>query len=361
VWTVDLGSDAPVAVGGGIVVAARTDALAAFDADDGRLLWTHRYQGGGDPTGVAVYDDAVVLAEATSRTGTTLTGLGVDGTVRWTRPGPFSTVELLPDRPIEYSRPGAVTRLGVLDPTTGEVMGHESEAVGLATPDHYVTGRREGELSVFDLREGRWLDPAIGEFGLRTLAPVGDHLIGLTESSDIVVYDRDGRALDQRTFVSDAFGDFEGRAELVGEVPGTTIGIVASGSSIGFDTSAGSVDLVWEMSGRVGTPVETRIGPLSVARVADAMTGEINHAIVDVTTGKTLVVTDEGATHEAPPGIAADGYLMAPALGDPSRTISAYDFDGTRRWSVALESSADFRIDDETLFVIDSDRISARR
>lgn len=352
VWTVDLGADALVALGDGMVVAATAASVDAYSSDDGTPLWSHRYDADGRPVGVAVYDDVAIVVQATSRTVVTLTGLGADGSVVWSRPGPFSSIDLLPDRPVEYSRPAAVTRIGVLDPATGDAIGREVEGVELTPPDHYVIGRRDGELSVFDLRAGRWLAPSISEFGLRSLAPVDEYLLGLTESSDIIVYDQNRVALDQRAFVSDAFGDFNGRAELVGGVPGTGIGIVASGSSVGFDTSDGSIDVVWEVPGRVGTPVETRIGPVSVARVVDGRSGEVNHALVDVTDGRTLVVTDEGATREAPPTVAADGYVVAPAVGDLSRTISAHDFDGGQRWSLALEPGDDFRLVDGTLFVI---------
>jgi outer membrane protein assembly factor BamB len=357
VWTTDLGPDALVAFGGGMVVAAAPDSVAAYDADDGSPLWTYDHEDGGEPIGVAVYDDIVVVVEATSRTEVTLTGLGSDGSVSWSRSAPFATIDLLPDRPIEYSRPAAVTQVVPLDPTTGEGVGPVAESVDLTTPDHYVPGRRDGELSVFDLRAGRWLSPAIGEFGLRTLAPVGEYLVGLTRSSDIIVYDHDRVALDQRAFVSDAFGDFTGRAELVGGVPGTDIGIVASGSSVAFDTSDGKIDVVWEFPGRVGTPIETSVGPVSVARVVDGRTGEINHALVDVVSGETIVVTDEGATREAPPTVVADGYIVAPAVGDPSRTLAAYDLDGGQRWSLELAKGADYRVEDGTLFVTGADGV----
>jgi len=362
VWTIDFGPDALVAFGSGMVVAAAPDSVAAYDADDGSPLWTYDHEDGGKPIGVAVYDGIVVVVESTSRTDVTLTGLGADGSVSWSRPAPFATIDLLPDRPIEYSRPAAVTQVAPLDPTTGEVVGTVAETVDVTTPDHYVPGRRDGELSVFDLRAGRWLSPAIGEFGLRFLAPVGEHLVGLTQSSDIIVYDHDRVALDQRAFVSDAFGDFTGRAELVGGVPGTDIGIVASGSSVAFDTADGTIDVVWEFAGRVGTPTETSVGPVSVARVVDGRTGEINHALVDVMNGETIVVTDEGATREAPPTVAADGYIVAPAVGDPSRTLAAYDLDGGQRWSLELAPGADYRVEDGTLFVTRTDgAVSAYR
>lgn len=360
-WAVDVGADAAVvAAGGGMLVAATEEGLTAYDADDGARLWEHRTDGG-RPVGVAVYDEAVILVETTARTVATLTGLDREGNVAWSRSGPSLTVDLLPDRPVEHSRADAVARVGVLDPATGDVVGRPAEAVESATPEHYVVGRRDGELSVFDMRAGRWVDPAVGEFGLRTLVPVGEHVVALTDTSDIIVYDRTGKTLDQRTFVSDAFGDFTGRAELVGGVPGSDIGIVASGTSIGFDVSTGSIEVVWEVPGRVGTPVETLVGPVSVARVVDAETGEVDHSLVGAETGETMVVTDHGVTREAPPTIAANGYLAAPAVGDPSRLIAAHDFDGAQRWSLPLPAGAEYRLDDGALFVIDGQTVVAYR
>jgi hypothetical protein len=242
----------------------------------------------------------------------------------------------------------------VLDPLTGDEMGDAAEAVTMSTATPYVVSRVGDLFAVIDLRKGTRVGPAVPAFGLRSIAPVGGHIVGLTEENDIVLFGEHGEVLDQRPFVSLAFGDFTGRAELIGEVPGTTMGIVSSGTSVGFDVGGGSIESVWEIVGRVTPPVDTAVGPVAVAREVSPSTGEVDHAIIDPRDGSTIAVTDSGMTREGAPVIRADGYVVTAAVGDLGRTITAYSFDGDERWNVSLPPAASFEVAPGTLLVLES-------
>ena len=95
----------------------------------------------------------------------------------------------------------------------------------------------------------------------------------------------------------------------------------------------------------MGPPIETSIGPLAIARTVVESTGEIDVELVDLSTGDTIVVTDPGVTREDDPIVVHDGYVAAPALGDPERVIAyeglRYEWDGKRPYAtgdpVAME------------------------
>ena len=214
-------------------------------------------------------------------------------------------------------------------------MGPPSVAAGLEAPVGYEIGRSGNTLVLFDTATGQVGEPAVPDLDLASIAPVGDRTVGFTDDAGIVLFDHQGVAIDQRPFVSAVHGDFRGRAELVGGVPDSTLGIIASGSSIGFDVADDRIEVAWELLGRVGPPVDTAVGPVSIARTVHPVTAEIDVELIDVRSGTSIAVTDLGTTREADPVVVHDGYVAAPALGDPDREIRAVDFDGVERWTLA--------------------------
>ena len=135
--------------------------------------------------------------------------------------------------------------------------------------------------------------------------------------------------------------------------PGTTTAIVASGSSIGFDVADDRIEVAWELLGRVGPPVETAAGPVSIARTVHPVTAEIDVELIDVRSGTSIAVTDLGTTREADPVVVHDGYVAAPALGDPDREIRAVGFDGVERWTLATPPGSWYELAGGTLYVVD--------
>jgi hypothetical protein len=354
-WTLDPVADRTAPIAWGRTAVARVDAaeLLVYELSDGALRWRAPLAGT-DPA-VAFFDEAVVAVTTTGSTDVTVIGFDpADGEVRWRRRADQAVAVAGPGAPVVLDGRRDAVVMRVLDPATGLEVGEATEAVRMSTATPYVVSLVGELLAVIDLRSGTRVGPAVPAFGLRSIAPVGGHIVGLTEDNDIVLFDEHGDVADQRPFVSLAFGDFTGRAELVGEVPGTTIGIVSSGTSVGFEVGDGVIETLWEIDGRVHPPVETAVGPVAVARVVNPTTGEVDHAIVDPRDGSTIAVTDAGMTREGAPVIRADGYVVTAAVGDRGRTITAYSFDGDERWNVALPPAASFEVAPGTLLVLEA-------
>jgi hypothetical protein len=302
---------------------------------------------------IGLYGDYVV---AVSRTPTETTVAGyrlTSGTRWWHRTRDDIDIELRPTGVVEYLDTRSNIAMRVIDPATGEVIGPASVAADLPAPAGFELGRSANLLVLVDITTGGLNRPAVPDLGLTGVAPVGDDVVGFTDTDDIVLFDRSGGVLDQRPFVSGAPGDFRGRAGLVGGVPGTSIGIVASGSSIGFDVADGRIEVIWELLGRVGPPVDTAVGPVAIARLVDPETGEVDIAIVDVRTGTPIAITDLGLTREGDPVVVHDGYVAAPAAGDPARVISAVGFDGVQRWALPTPPGSWYDVLAGTLYLVD--------
>jgi hypothetical protein len=354
-WQLDPVSDRTAPVAWGRTAMARIDAaeLLVYELSDGTLRWRAPLAGA-DPT-VAFFDEAVVAVTTTGRTNVAVSGFDpADGSVLWRRSDVQAVAVAGPGAPVVLDGRRDTVVMRVLDPATGEEVGDAAEAVTMSTATPYVVSRVGELFAVIDLRSGTRVGPAVPALGLRSIAPVGGHIVGLTDDDDIVLFDEYGDAVDRRPFVSLASGDFTGRAELIGEVPGTTIGIVSSATSVGFDVGGGSIETLWEIDGRVHPPVDTAVGPVAVARVVDPVTGEVDHAIVDPRDGSTIAVTDSGMTREGAPVVRADGYVVTAAVGDRGRTITAYSFDGDERWNVSLPPAASFEVAPGTLLVLEA-------
>jgi hypothetical protein len=354
-WTLHPVADRTAPVAWGRTAVARIDAaeLLVYELSDGTLRWRAPLAGA-DPA-VAFFDEAVVAVTTTGRTNVAVIGFDpTDGSVLWRRSDHQAVAVAGPGAPVLLDGRRDTVVMRVLDPATGEEVGQAAEAVTMSTATPYVVSRVGELLAVIDLRSGTRVGPAVPASGLRSIVPVGGHIVGLTDDDDIVLFDEHGDVTDQRPFISLASGDFTGRAELVGEVPGTTIGIASGGTSLGFDVGGGSIEPLWEIDGRVHPPVDTAVGPVAVARVVSPTTGEVDHAIVDPRDGSTIAVTDSGMTREGAPVIRADGYVVTTAVGDRGRTITAYSFDGDERWNVSLPPAASFEVAPGTLLVLEA-------
>jgi hypothetical protein len=306
-----------------------------------------------DDDELAIYDDGLVVASYRPG-GFTLEGFDLDtGRRRYDRTTGSGGVMLLDDGIVEFVHSATTSTVRVVDPAVGVAVGPAALTSELTPTEGYVIGRTSGRLALLDVATGAIERPLIADLGLASIAPVGDRIVGFTDEASIVLYDDEGVVVDQRPFVSDVRGDFRGRAQLVGGVPDTSIGMVASGSSIGFDVSDGRIDVIWELLGRVGPAVDTELGPISVARTVDAETAEIDEELIDVLTGESIAVTDAGITRVAPPIVLHDGYVTHPALGDSDRVVAGYGFDGIERWSVATPMGSWFEVHGGVLYVVD--------
>jgi hypothetical protein len=348
-----------VDIGGGTILLRTSTELVASDGETGEELWIRPLWEFAANHEVFMFDSAAVVVEYRGNGPTFATGLDLQtGEVLWSRDGFgenfWATDRFLYELSVPNGQDGPTFVLR--DPLTGDPLSEEIDiafAVFDAPTPYVVEVAGDGRLVVHDFEnEGPDAVPVAG-FGIRDLAPVGAVQVGFDDRARIVAFDSAGERTDERAFVSGAFGDFEGRAEFVGGVPGHNVGIVSSGTSMGFEIRDGLIETLWELPGRVGPPVSTEIGPISVARLIDQATGEVDLALIDPVDGSVMVVTDVGETREADPIVAANGYLLSPAIGPAVRELSAVGFDGSQWWSVVIPQFGSYVVDDETLVVIE--------
>jgi len=330
--------------------------LTVRDVADGAVRWHREVPITGDHA-VGVFGDVVLHVWGANSSGEATEVAGydaLDGSRRWG--AAFDGDMLLLDGAIlEYAWTDDVPVVHVIDPATGSEIGPAVRAVKMRQPEGFVIGRAAGGLVALATDTGRVASTVVPALEVAGVAPVGRRTVTFTESADVVLYGHGGDVLDSRRFESDAIGDFRGRAELVGAVPGTSLVIVASGSSVGLDVGTGRIVQRWEVPGRVGTPVDTELGPLAAARIVDPATGQVDTAIIDLLDGATVVVTDEGTTRTGDPLVARDGYVAAPEVGDPTPELVGVGFDGAQQWSLAADDVAWYRLIDGTLYVLHRD------
>jgi len=336
--------------------------LVASDLTTGEQLWSRPLSDSALRRGLFVIDTTVALVE-TLADGTTTTS-AVDqqtGTLLWSRSGSGQILGATDRWLYEFSETESGDRLVPRDPSTGERAVEELTvlSVDLDGPTPCVVEiADDGRLVVRKLESEQPGGVRVDSYEIRELASVGDSLVGFDAEATIIAFDQHGERSDERPFVSNAFGDFVNRAELVGGVPGHNVGIVSSGTSIGFEILDGQIELLWELAGRVGRPVLTEIGPVSVARLVDQTTGEIDMALIDPIDGTVMIITDVGETREADPVVAVNGFLIAPAAGSAIRELSAVGFDGAPWWSVMIPRFGSYVVDEQTVVVIE--RIGGR-
>lgn len=352
-------SDAPIAWGRTAVARVVAAEVIVYDLADGALRWRAPIVGA-DPA-IAFSDEAVVAVTTTGNTDVTIVGFDPDdGSLLWRRRDDHAIAIPGPGAPVVFDGRRDTVVMRVLDPRTGDDLGDPAEAVTMSTATPYVVILVGDLLAVLDLRNGTRVGPAVPADGLRSITPVGQTIVGLSEADELVLFDRTGAVVDRRSVDEFSSGDDTAVPELVGEVPGTSLGIVAAGTSVGFDVSSGSIRPVWEVDGRVRPPVETEIGPVAVTRLVDDTTGHVGHALIDARDGTTLAMTDTGIVRGAAPVIGADGFVVATAFGEHGRSVSAFGFDGDERWHVSLPAAASFEVAPGTLLVLEpSGSISA--
>lgn len=363
-WTLEpvADRDAPIAWGRTAVARVVAAEVMVYDLADGELRWRAPFVGA-DPA-IAFSDEAVVVVTTTGDSDVTIVGLDpADGTLLWRRRADHAVAIPGPGAPVVFDGRRDRVVMRVLDPRTGEDVGEPAEPVKMSTATPYFVTLVGDLLAVLDLRNGTRVGPAVPADGLRAITPVGQRIVGLSDDDELVLFDEAGDAVDRRRV--DDLVDPTARAtmafpELVGEVPGTTLGIVAGATSIGFDVSSGAIEPVWEFDGRVRPPVRTEIGPVAAVSVTDPASGRVGHALVDARDGSTLAVSESGLASSAAPVIGADGFVVATAFGDGRRSVSAFGFDGDERWHVSLPAAASFEVAPGTLLVLEpSGSISA--
>ncbi|NNE11070.1 MAG: PQQ-binding-like beta-propeller repeat protein [Ilumatobacter sp.] len=365
-WSIPVGAVVEqVGVGEGVVVATLSGdsddaALVAFDLAGGTELWRRSVDlpaRGADA--VEVLGDRVVVERRSPGGATGVTVFDrLTGDEVWTADAE-ATYQLRGEAGrrflVRLSRPDDVSLLELVSPVDGAIVGGPIEvgAVSVAGLDVVAQQFPREQVGIWSVEELATVAGPVPQFNLRTVAALDGAVVALDLERRIVAFDRDGNRIDERLFESDAFGEFRSRAELAGVVPGTGIGVVSSGSSLGFEVRDGRIETVWERPGRAGRPVTTAAGPVSLLVGPRGASGEIDDTLIDPRTGETLVVTDEGTTRETEPILGHEAYVAAPEIGAAERRLEAFNYDGQPLWDLVIEASAGYLVADGAVVVVE--------
>lgn len=358
-WTSSVaGTVDELAVGSGVVVVTTADVVRAFDLDDGTALWEREL---GDRTfdRVAVIDDRFVMQErapggrSVVRVVDAMTGddvwdsFDLDG---------VDTIAGPPEEPliVRRTRVDDATEMAIIDAESGVPVGDPVRLSPVtAAGALFAVQPSDRRVAVWSPDDATVVAGPVDSFDLRTVAALRGSVVALDLEGRIVVFDETGLRADEQPFQSDAFGEFTGRAELAGVVESAGVGIIASGSSLGFSVDDARIETVWQRPGRVLAPVETEAGPRSVLVGPTEPSGEIRETIIDPADGSTVAVTDLDGKRERGPLLGHDGYVLAPAVGAAERVVEAFDHDGSRRWSLTIPAGARYEILGGVLVIVE--------
>jgi PQQ-like domain len=365
-WTLDFDElIGEVAFGGGLALVFLPSAgsVVAFDMGTGAERWRHAI--GADKSGVsriAVSGDRVLVQpNGPSGDGGIVALDRISGDEIWAADAGAGYRLVGPDTAARVVRAfggGAADRTQRLEPidaADGTVAGKPILVAEVAVPGTDDMARRVSDrrATIWSWDEMADIAGPIDTFNLAAIAAVDDAVVALDFDGRIVAFDQNGDRTDERPFESDAFGEFTGRATLAGVVPDRNLGIIASGSSLGFRIADGQIDTAWKREGRALQPVPTEIGPISVLIGPEPGSGEINDSLIDAVSGETIRVTDAGETREREPILGHNAYVLAPEIGAGERELTALRYDGTELWTMPIPRSARYSFVDGTVVLIE--------
>jgi hypothetical protein len=186
----------------------------------------------------------------------------------------------------------------------------------------------------------------VDSFDLGAVAALDGAVVALDLDGRIAAYDAAGIRTDA-TLLTSQTGE-SARSNLLGVIESSSIAVVASETSLGFGVVEGEIVVEWERSGRISQLVAADRGHLGVLVEVDAGGLEI----VDAETGETVARPASG--RERLPLLARNGYLLAPALDDATRVVTAFDYDDRELWSVTLGQDAVYDLYDGAIAVVES-------
>lgn len=354
-----------VALGGGhaFVYLTSPQSVVAFDLDTGAETWSHPIDlERRSVDRIAVIGDRVLVRQGGLAGNSSILALDLaDGTAAWSVTDDADYQLVGPDHAALVVRATSddpddrALRLELVDPVDGTIVGPSIQEAELSVPgsDELARRRSEREVTLWSFEGRADVAGPFDPFGLRWVAAVDDAIVALDEGGRIVAFDPAGVRTDERPFVSDAFGEFTGRATLSGVVPDQNLGIIASGSSLGFQVVDGQIRAVWQRAGRALEPVPTEVGPVSVLVGPAPETGEINDSLIDALTGETIGITDDGGTRESEPVLGHNAYLAAPEIGAAERVLTARRYDGSELWTLPLRPFSSYSLESGVVLLVD--------
>lgn len=358
-WTIEFDAQVDdVGLGSDTVAIAVDGELVAVDIESGDERWRRPPTASDvDVDRVAVIDGHVFVQQREGGRSELRAYSADTGELQWDTVGDDGVViisgrddDALLVRRIQV---GGRATVEILEPTTGEPVTDVLRLSGVtAAGDDIAVQPSDRRVAIWSRQAGAVVASTVDEFNLRMVTDVGAGVVALDREGRVILFDDDGRRVDERPFVSDAFGEFTSRPELVGVVDG--IGVIASGTTIGFDLADGSIEPVWSREGRAQPPVMTASGPVAVL-VGPEPSGQIRETLIDPIDGSTIVVTDPDGKRERSPVLGHNGYVLAPIIGAPTRTLSAFDYDGSELWSMDLPPVATFELAHEVVVVVERD------
>ena len=286
-----------------LLIRTQTE-LSALDPETGSTMWTRALEGGAAQRELHVVGSTAILVEPRNGASTLTTGIDVgSGAEWWSREGRRF---LHRDRPVA----GVVLiEWGIrADPAAGPTdrrctggpaaIRHGSRRRAAAAPRGAVgEAASRSTTSTPGVRYPR----RSTAFGISTLAMVGDVLVGFDSESTIAVFDSTGTRR-----ISVPLSAM--RSVISPVVPNWSVAC-RTATSASWPVARRS-DFASRMVGSTlpgkspdacGAPVVTAIGPVSVARVVDPSSGEVDLQLIDPVDGTVIVTTDKGETREEEP------------------------------------------------------------
>ena len=221
-WTTEVrGVVDDIAVGGDVVVVTTAEGVHGLRQDDGTVSWERLFDGTVPVVDrVAIVDGHFVMQQrapggrSVVRVLDAASGadvwdsLDLDGSL---------TVAGPPERPVlvRRTRVDDSTMLELVDAATGAALGDPVRLSAVtAAGDHFAVQPSDRRVAAWSVGEREVVAGPVDSFNLRTVAPLRGAIVALDLEGRIVAFDERGRRADEQPFVSDAPGEFTGRAEL---------------------------------------------------------------------------------------------------------------------------------------------------
>lgn len=336
-----------VGVGAETVVVAAAGTVEALEAASGELRWSAPVDV--DVDRVTVVDGQVVVEGRTDR-GRALVVVhdGLTGDEVWNSADEVGVVSVSggDDDALLFRRTQADgdAVLEVLDPTTGSVVGDPLTLSGVtASGSDLAVALTDRTVAIWSRAELEVVTGEVGAFNLRMAAPFDGRVVSLDREGRLILFDEDGRRVDETPVVAADSGGSSGPMQLAGVVDDEPIAVVSAGSTIGYSIADDSIEIAWERFGTTGTPVSTEDGPFAVL-VGPLDTIETRTMIIDPVTGRTVAVADAAGSPERPPILGHNAFVLAPTIGAPERVLAAYDYDGDQLWSTVVPAGAGYEV-----------------
>ncbi len=338
-WSTEFGGrvdEVTISDGGVFVMSALDGLVVRYDLGTGDEVWSVSIGAARDPGVFEVVDDLVVVGtRLRSNRGEAEIGRihvldRTDGSEVWREANTAATYQTSGDVVLRLvsERTGQTGQL--LDIRSGDPLG---EVLAFGTPPYsagnVLASSVDGSVRIVSIEDGALARPEIRADGLERIVGVGDDVLAIRPSGEILRVERSGAL----TPLGPARIDLSGGWVRVTDLADDAV-LAVDDVTERFDVGSDSVESRWRIEGLSGPPTETTAGRAAIARVSDA-DGPTSYALVDLDDGAILWRTEPGVRRIDDPTLLADGVLLPPRIGE-SQSLAALDIEGNELWTIEL-------------------------